>query len=977
MSADATAVAGFATWTRERRHAQIIHAADALIGAGRATPEAFRAKAAALRSLARCDEAKEVLQAGLKLFPEDPQLLLEERAATLELPFAYCGEMSEAALSDYALSIRAGTGLKRQEDPAAVTTPLVDSNRIGESAQVTAAYAQALRAKGAPEDEVLRYARLALHLDPCTEPALTLAREIHVDRFELDAARALIEAALRVNPEQHYALTELARFHLDATGDVDEMLKAARRAQELAPLFWPAVEIEIQALQFAGHYDEAIERCLRTRTGPGSAINDFYLAGLYTTANRLEEAKALIESLRDDPDVSSWYDVSVQILKKEGRLPEANVLARTGLAAAPSSHLRQTAAALFGMQRRLTEAYALLADDADAGEPWPALMHALFLGHEKRFNEALDVVDRALARHPRSIDLLSAKAWILGSRGDFAAGEEIFESVLRRPPANGTIAVLRADFLFQRGLLGEASAFAERWVKNFPDYADLHATIGQVLLENARYAEAVAAFDHAIAADTSYTTPVQLKCMALFWNKQAGEAWELVSAAQKRFPFSVGVIAVEGWLRLFEYEDDARAEMLFTKVLAEVETSVLAHFGLGAIALRRRDSMAAQKHFRRVLELQPSSPAALTNLAWSLAIGGGRNNLAAARGYCERALLIDRTNARAEACLGVIAFQLNERSAAERHLSRAVERQPGDIECSVNLAALKARIGAYKEAETLLNAVLAADPLHLRANVELSQLALKLERAADARLCAQRAIDAHPTSAGGFRAMAAAMMAANQYARAEGVLREALTTVDNDELDVIRLDYAIVLLRLGDELQNDAKYREALEQVALSSSDGATPEAYVLRGLAELKLKNPKGALQWLARAGKRRNLLPYVEEYTSAARQQLASESAQVGKLGYLAAALVVLQTGVLWGAFFGEVINDTQFAVLLPILLALLIVCAVLPNLTRLKVATVEADISRGVRNFHLENLSGPRLRVDLPPEASLVMTAKTLDV
>jgi tetratricopeptide (TPR) repeat protein len=382
-------------------------------------------------------------------------------------------------------------------------------------------------------------------------------------------------------------------------------------------------------------------------------------------------------------------------------------------------------------------------------------------------------------------------------------------------------------------------------------------------------------------------------------------------------------------------------------------------------------------HFRAIAALQPHSPAALINLAWSLAIAGGERNLELARSYCEKALSIEPASARADACLGVIAFQLNERTAAERHLSHVVEQQPNDVESAVNLASLKARMGAYPEAEELLNKVLAAHPLHLRANAELSQLALKLERSSEARMAAQKAMDAHPTSAAGFRAMAATFTAENQYSRAEGVLRDALATVDADELDVIRLDHAVVLLRLGDEMKSDTKYQEALDQILLTTQDGGTPEGHLLRGLAELKLKNPKGALRSLSRVGRRRDLVPYVEEYTTAARRQLESESTQIGALGKLAAALIVLQTGVLWGAFFAGKIQATELAVLLPIFLGLLIVSAVLPHLTKLKVATVEADISRAVRDFQFENLSGPRLRLDLPPEASLVVTAKTLDV
>jgi tetratricopeptide (TPR) repeat protein len=974
----------FAALAQQRRYAQIIAQADAILAAQPGSADVLRWKAVAHRGLADYFSASQTIQTALADHPDDLSLKIEEAAIALERGsldtalFRTEQVLAADAANEFALSIRAGSLLKRNSngDAASAAQLLGKHPLIGTNAPITAKYAAALRAESeANEDTVLQLVLDALKLDSCEETALTIARELLIDRDDIATALRCIEAALAVNPDQHHALTELAQYHLAATGDVEKALAAARKAQEIAPSSWPALGAELDVLSWAGHLSEAIDRLKKATNFTNLELwIIFYL----WQSCRYDEAHALLEQLSADGRVDAdWYRHKIWTFLGEGRLADAGLIA-VDAQKLDEPYLRYAIAAVRLYQRRFDEADELSRHPGNVKLSASIVIRINSLCHQRRFADAEQLADEALSRTPRDRSVRARKAWLLGNRGEFKAAEAIFEDLLRRrPPQDHEIPALYADVLYQRGALAKAGALCDQWLVNFPYSTDLLLIIGQICLEKGRHDEAIAFIDRAIKVTGAYTVSIQLKCIALFSCGRQQEAWDLVAAARLQFPNSAGLVAIQGWLWLFDYGDITRAQALFEAALEDAPGCVLALFGLGAIALRRRAFADAEHHFRQVVKSQPSSPAALTNLAWSLAVSGDRKKLDEARDQCTKVLAIDPGNPRADACLGVIAFNLNERSVALRHLSRAVQSQPQDLEGAVNLASLKARMGEYRAAEDLLNRVLAANALHLRALVELSQLTLKLEQTADARRYAQTAMDAHPTSAAGWLAMSAALLAENNYARAESVLREALTSVDAGEIDAIRLDLAVVLLRLGDAEQKESRYRGALEQVVLTSSDGESPDAILLQALAHLKLRNPRTALSWLAKVKARRDLLPYVEEYRIAAQQQLASESAQIGKLGVVAAVLMILQVGVLWGALFGDAISDTQFAVLLPILLALLLVSALLPYLKELKVATVEAQISREVRDFQIETLSGPRLRIDLPPEASLVVTAKTLDL
>ncbi len=131
-----------------------------------------------------------------------------------------------------------------------------------------------------------------------------------------------------------------------------------------------------------------------------------------------------------------------------------------------------------------------------------------------------------------------------------------------------------------RGRFGEVIRIMEPLVRESPEAAEFHVTLGRAYLESGRVREAQAAYEASLKRDPH--NPFKL--------------WGLGEALRR-----------QGRL------DDAQAS--FEAALAISPDYPEGHCGLGLVYAARRDYDRAFEHCRRHLELSPASPVALTNLA--------------------------------------------------------------------------------------------------------------------------------------------------------------------------------------------------------------------------------------------------------------------------------------------------------------------------------------------------------------------------
>jgi tetratricopeptide (TPR) repeat protein len=102
--------------------------------------------------------------------------------------------------------------------------------------------------------------------------------------------------------------------------------------------------------------------------------------------------------------------------------------------------------------------------------------------------------------------------------------------------------------------------------------------------------------------------------------------------------------------------------------------------------------------------------------------------------------------------LVALGLALNGRklySAAEPHLRRSLELQPGNIDAIAALAEAEVGIGRYEDAATLARRVLASSDAHATANLVLGLVLMKQEKYAEARDALLKAVSADPESSRG------------------------------------------------------------------------------------------------------------------------------------------------------------------------------------------------------------------------------------
>lgn len=135
--------------------------------------------------------------------------------------------------------------------------------------------------------------------------------------------------------------------------------------------------------------------------------------------------------------------------------------------------------------------------------------------------------------------------------------------------------------------------------------------------------------------------------------------------------------------------------------------SPYALFRAGGRAEEANEGMAAESHYRRALELDPSFAAAFTNLGNVLV---RRQALGEARECYEKALFLDPEQPEARYNLANLLFDLDDADSALAEYQRVVAACPEFSDAHFNLGLLCAKLGDRRSAERHLTLYLEADP---------------------------------------------------------------------------------------------------------------------------------------------------------------------------------------------------------------------------------------------------------------------------
>ncbi|HSV01641.1 MAG TPA: tetratricopeptide repeat protein [Phenylobacterium sp.] len=261
-------------------------------------------------------------------------------------------------------------------------------------------------------------------------------------------------------------------------------------------------------------------------------------------------------------------------------------------------------AALKAGQREAAIAEIIAAIAEDPGQPAQAyrvLIHQLYLTN--RLQEGADWSSRAVARHPKDIELWNLRGVLLRRLGRFQEALEALDQATRLDPRPLAPVVNRGNIYLDMGDMPKAEAVFTRLVRQEPRNAEHQRQLGRALQRQGKREAAIVRFRQALALRKDYVDA---------WLDLAGALHDLHrdKQAQETLDKAVAVLPHESRLHeaksvLFRRRGELRrAEAYLQEIRPRFEAAAWLHYQLGGV-VSEYDRERGNLHLRRAVELDP------------------------------------------------------------------------------------------------------------------------------------------------------------------------------------------------------------------------------------------------------------------------------------------------------------------------------------------------------------------------------------
>jgi Leucine-rich repeat (LRR) protein/Tfp pilus assembly protein PilF len=461
----------------------------------------------------------------------------------------------------------------------------------------------------------------------------------------------------------------------------------------------------------------------------------------------------------------------------------------------------------------------------------------------RRFEEAQIVSDEALRLWPDDEEVLNERGWLYKTQKDFEKAIDAFDQALSTNKENRYALVQRVSCLRLLRRFDHANAQIEAALKLFPSNAELLEEAGQLAVDQDKFEDAIKSFDQALKTEPHRVSAALAKVGALSRLNRDGAAFDVLRDLQARWPEDPAVMEGLGFFHL-NRNDSSTARRVFSAWLDKHPDDIRAINGLGAVAYDESRFDEAVAFFTKAVELASTVPTAYANVGWALAKQEPQPDLKQAKEFCHEALKREPRHPSALGCLGLIAFKGGRLREAEDYFRSSIDSDKSQGHYA-DLGALYVLMGRYEDAETTLKDAVKFQKNDPQPRLELANLYLQTGRTKEAvRECRQVTAIA-PNSEAAPRALAIALIGADDYGEAEKVLREAIRKQDDSKRWRLHLTLSQLLTRLADKTSEDGLYEEALKEVQIAI--GIKPNAaelYFQKGILRSKAKDPRGALR-------------------------------------------------------------------------------------------------------------------------------------
>jgi tetratricopeptide (TPR) repeat protein len=398
-------------------------------------------------------------------------------------------------------------------------------------ANAVSAYEQALAATRQPSRDLqVRYAAALINTESGASKArgvlgdllkaspndarvlYLLAMAERTDR-DLPAAEATARRMLALDPTSVTGLRALVavlfdRYDYRQVADVvaplvTDLSRARGREFEGAAVL---VQLGIAQQQLA-QWDAAIAAFTAAKSlTPRDPELDAYLVQAHLAARQFDRAEALArEALARDPGQPRMVRLRAQALLKAGQAAEATALLEKGAAAEPDNRDYVIGLAdLYADQRRTDDAVRILerARTTFGDDQTIAMRLAAVYDRGGRLDDAERELRRLIAADPLNGDALNSLAYLLADRGlKLPEAVALAQRALQVEPDNPAYLDTLGWALFKQGRIDEAAGPLGRAAGMLIGNSVIQDHHGDLLMRRGRGAEAIAAWERALAGD--------------------------------------------------------------------------------------------------------------------------------------------------------------------------------------------------------------------------------------------------------------------------------------------------------------------------------------------------------------------------------------------------------------------------------------------------------------------------------------------
>ncbi|HXO28182.1 MAG TPA: tetratricopeptide repeat protein [Thermoanaerobaculia bacterium] len=549
------------------------------------------------------------------------------------------------------------------------------------------------------------------------------------------------------------------------------------------------------ALYEAGRFDEAREALTQAReTGDQSYETFLYLGVLALQDNDLGKARELLqEAVKKEPqapegelnlaialersgpaaEAGSCYLQAGYRLMEQARQPEAIEAFRIAVRLRPDD--REARIALgdaWRLMGKYDEAIAAVEQDSDyplaLGTKGAALLE---LG---RVEDALQVLDRAVALDPNYAFGLAARGQVLHLLGRFAEALESLQRAVALDPGNAIWMAGCGEVLRQLGRFDEALEILDRAIASRPQLAFAHGTRAGILWASGRLEEALTAADRAIELDPKYLFALFVESAVLRRLGRLEQALAALDQAVALDPDDASIHTRRGdTLRRLGRLEEALAALDRAVALDPGNASVHADRGDVLRRLGRLDD--ALVALDRAVELQAADPFAQALRGdVLLALQRPQDALAA----LERAIELDPSDAYANARRAQALLVLNRHDEALQAVERTLALGPPPAEEADALVAraevLRLR-GGWQDALASLDRAVQLQPEMAAPHSIRGEVLRILGRLGEAQTALERAVELDPKGAFAVASLGELFRAQGRYREARAKIERALT----------------------------------------------------------------------------------------------------------------------------------------------------------------------------------------------------------